>query len=134
MADTPYRVLICGDREWQDGDLIRRRLIEYKEKYDDLILIVGDCSGADTYARLAAEELGIPLIGNGPHGEYVADWQQHGPPAGPIRNKRMIDAGPNVVLAFHDNIDYSKGTKDCTRQAQKRGILVKVITHIEENI
>lgn len=125
---TPYRILICGDRSWDDGELILHHLGLYKDKHDDMELIVGDCTGADAYAANAAVQLEIP------YRVFVADWSSQGPPAGPIRNKKMVDEKPSVVLAFHDNIDYSRGTKDCTRQAQKQGILVKVITHIEENV
>lgn len=121
---VPYRVLVSGDRFWEDGELIRYHLEKLKKQHDDLELIVGDCSGADTYAKNSAIDLEIP------YREFKANWNE-GARGGPIRNQKMVNCDPNVVLAFHDNIDFSRGTKDCVRKAQKRSILVKVITHTE---
>ncbi|KKN01348.1 hypothetical protein LCGC14_1128740 [marine sediment metagenome] len=54
----------------------------------------------------------------------------YGKAAGPIRNKQMLDEGqPHLVLAFHDNIEESTGTKDMVKQAAKRGIETLVISH-----
>lgn len=46
----------------------------------------------------------------------------------PIRNKQMLDEGkPDLVLAFHTDIENSKGTKNMIYQAKKRGIKVILI-------
>ena len=38
-----------------------------------------------------------------------------------VRNKKMLDMNPDLVIAFHDDIENSKGTKDCIKEAEKRG-------------
>jgi hypothetical protein len=43
-----------------------------------------------------------------------ADWANHGKAAGPIRNRKMLDLKPDLVLAFHADLTNSKGTKDCS--------------------
>jgi len=40
----------------------------------------------------------------------------------------MLDQGrPDIVLAFHTNINQSKGTKDMVERAKKAGILSRTI-------
>jgi hypothetical protein len=57
---------------------------------------------------------------------YVADWDTFGLPAGPIRNKAMIDAEkPDEVIAFLHPA--SKGTKQCAEYAESKGIPVNKI-------
>ena len=113
------RVLICGDRDWDDKEIIRH----YIPLLIDCV-IEGGARGADTCARLVAEELGIPII------EFPAKWGEYGKAAGPIRNKQMLTEGkPDLVLAFHDDIENSKGTKNMMEQAKKAGIATLLYHH-----
>jgi hypothetical protein len=36
----------------------------------------------------------------------------------------MLDTEPDFVLAFHDEIEKSKGTRNCVKEAEKREIPV----------
>ena len=115
------RVLVCGDRNWTDRGVIHRQL---KKLPADTIIIEGEAEGADLIARSVAEELGFTVE------PYPALWYVYGRGAGPVRNKQMLDKGkPDLVLAFHDNIEESRGTKDMVMQAAKRGIETIVINH-----
>jgi hypothetical protein len=66
-----------------------------------------------------------------------AEWKRYGRGAGPIRNKEMcLEALRNkekgiktYVLAFHDNIEKSKGTKHCMEYAKKLGLEVILWSH-----
>ncbi len=61
--------------------------------------------------------------------EFKADWLKEGRAAGPIRNKKMLVEGkPDLVVAFHNDIDASKGTKNMLKQAQKAGIATRLFT------
>lgn len=63
---------------------------------------------------------------------FEADWAQFGRRAGFIRNREMIEAKPDLVLAF--SLNYSSGTEHTIREAQHRGIHCKVIRYfIKEN-
>lgn len=87
-------------------------------------IIEGDARGADTQAGE------IAWLHNFDLKIYPADWNKHGKAAGPIRNQQMLDEGkPDIVLAFHDDIENSKGTKDMVKRATKAGIPVQVIKH-----
>jgi hypothetical protein len=52
--------------------------------------------------------------------ECKADWKRYGPAAGPIRNQRMLDWSPDLVVAFAGG----KGTTDTVRRARAAGVEV----------
>lgn len=117
------KVLICGDRNWNNYESIRDIVGRLKSKYGDVTIIEGGCKGADLFAKTAAKEFDMPFK------EYPADWNKYGRAAGPIRNKQMLDEeNPDLVIAFHTNIENSKGTKNMVEQARER----KIITIIKE--
>lgn len=114
------RILVCGDRNWTDYNLVERILIWHMP----LVIIEGGAKGADTCAREVAMSHNIP------YEEYRARWEEYGKSAGPIRNRQMIKEGkPDVVFAFHDNLDASKGTKDMIKAARKAGLSVWIFDH-----
>lgn len=116
------KVLVCGDRNWKHKGVIRREM--YRTLTSDLhnFVIHGDATGADWMACQIANEMKIPCM------VYEAHWKRHGRAAGPIRNREMLNEKPDLVLAFHNNIERSRGTKDCVTEARRRGIPVRVIT------
>lgn len=110
---------MCGDRNWDNEDRIREVLTAYKEAYNgDMIVVDGAAKGADYLGNKVAEELGIKTE------RFPAAWNQLGKRAGPIRNQEMLDSGLSFVLAFHEDIESSKGTKDMIARARKRGVPV----------
>lgn len=117
MNNIGHRVLICGDRNWNDFDSIRDVIQELKLKEGIQCIIEGEASGADSFARVAGESLGIPVL------KYPANWKEYGRGAGHIRNQQMLDEGkPTLVLAFHNNIRNSKGTRDMILKSLKKDI------------
>jgi hypothetical protein len=85
--------------------------------FADITVITGCCRGADSLAILVAKELGFD------YRVYPANWSEYGKSAGPKRNQTMIDIEkPVLVIAFHDCIDKSKGTKDMLKRARYHGI------------
>jgi hypothetical protein len=116
------RLLICGDRDWDDKELIKKMVLELRPT----VIIDGAAPGADELAAEVAKELGIALE------EYPADWEGLGTKAGPIRNTQMLVEGkPELVLAFHDYLETSKGTKDMVRKASVAGVSIIFIKHDE---
>jgi hypothetical protein len=114
------RVLVCGDRHWTNREAIRRVLQGLIERgYDDLIH--GGAKGVDT---LAGEVWKYDLKQSEPW-VFKAEWSLYGRAAGPIRNQRMLDEGkPDLVVAFHNDLPKSKGTKDMVKRAQKADVPV----------
>lgn len=118
------RVLVCGDRNWRNMAVIEREL---KRLPPDTLIIHGACRGADTLAKFVAEKIGLKVINNGKG--FPADWKRYSRGAGIIRNQVMIDEGkPDLVLAFHENISESRGTKDMVNRARRAGVKVEIFT------
>lgn len=71
---------------------------------------------------MVATELGLDVV------EVPANWTRYGKAAGPIRNDRMLKFKPHLVIAFHEDIESSRGTKDTVTKARNLGIQTEVIT------
>ena len=111
-------ILVCGDRNWIDYRPIKRELSKYNPKTD--VIMHGDARGADRISGQVAMALGFPVR------PFPANWNRFGKAAGPIRNQQMLDERPDLVLAFHPNIEQSKGTGHMVRIARLKGVKVEV--------
>ena len=117
------RILICGDREWSDLDLIKECLNLIRKRVK--AVVHGGARGADKLAGEAALVLKIELVE-----VYHADWSKYGRAAGPVRNQKMLDCGePDIGWAFHDHILRSKGTRDMLRRLRKAEKPNALISH-----
>lgn len=117
------RVLVCGDRNWKDQSTIFEKLNDIHKHHTITTIICGGCTGADFIAEKWAESVGVNEILI-----FPANWKTYGRSAGPIRNKRMIVEGiPDLVVAFHSDIENSKGTKNMVEQAKKSNIYIDII-------
>lgn len=111
-------VLCCGDRHWRDADAVYRVLSLLP---NDTVILHGDCEGADTICGDVAQSLGFTVI------EHPARWEQFGRSAGPRRNSEMLARhAVDIVFAFHDHLDRSRGTKDMVDKARAKRIPVRV--------
>lgn len=112
------KVLVTGDRNWDAPEVIRDVLCTYAERGEKITLIHGKCpTGADEQAGKIASGLDFEVV------ECPAEWDRYGLPAGPIRNREMVEMleEGDAVEAFHDNLSKSLGTKGCVRLAHNRG-------------
>ena len=118
---TVTRILICGSRKYQDKAKIKKFVESLPE---GSILIEGEAKGADSLARECAEECGFSedrIL------KFPADWLRFGKSAGPVRNRTMLVQGkPNVVAAFSDDLENSRGTKNMVMIARKAGVKVLI--------
>lgn len=115
-------VLVCGDRAWSDGFLILRTL----QGIPGIARVIhGGCRGSDLLGGWAARRLGIAVE------VFTADWAREGRAAGPRRNERMLQEGhPDLVLAFHDDLNQSLGTRDTLIRATQARIPFRVVSHV----
>lgn len=123
------RVLVCGDRNWTNSEIIRERLAKIAlADGEQLVVIHGAARGADSIAGTIAMAWAHEFpkrVGVLP---YPAQWGMYGKAAGVIRNQQMLTEGrPELVLAFHNDIEHSKGTGDMVRRARRAGLPVEVI-------
>jgi O-acetyl-ADP-ribose deacetylase (regulator of RNase III) len=131
---VPTTILVTGDRRWSHFDRLTETLAQVsREAAGRIRLLVGDCpTGADQQARIWTRQHGVPLA------VFRARWAEmaaEGKPrraAGPLRNLAMLDAldqadGERLVLAFHDDLGRSLGTRHCVRAARARGYPVTLV-------
>jgi hypothetical protein len=114
------RVLVCGSRDWTDEATIADELAEFAHEPERVEVIHGAARGADMMAARVASVYGYDVRG------FPADWDRYGKRAGFLRNIEMLDAQPDLVLAFQRN--RSRGTQHTIDEARKRGIPVAVIS------
>ena len=118
------KVLVTGDRHYTDEIIVGVTLSGFRDLatdlFEDLVIIDGGATGADALARTWGKG-----YDNVKHITVDAEWDKYGKKAGPIRNRKMYDEHrPNVVLAFHDDLGTSKGTKDMVNYVRSKGGLV----------
>lgn len=109
------KVLVCGGRDFSNRAFMWIELDRLHAKHLFTALIQGGARGADALAsEWAAARPGIQ--------RYVckADWDKHGKAAGPMRNKRMLEWKPDLVVAFEGG----RGTLNMVTQARDAGVPV----------
>lgn len=127
-----YGVIITGSREWGGSkyfDVMKGVIKDLKALYGvNLLIIHGGCRGADLMAQYICLNLQINCL------NIPAKWDIHGKAAGPIRNQEMLDVlGSDLVkdvMAFHDNLSTSVGTRDMVTRALR---LQKIINVFDQN-
>lgn len=120
------RMIVCGDRNWDNFDIIRS-YIEMARMLGFDSIVEGEAEGADSMARDIGTVLGFEVI------REPADWDKYHKAAGPIRNAKMLTHKPSLCLAFHKNIQESKGTLNMITQARKAGVPV-ILVDAEEAV
>lgn len=115
---APRRVLVCGSRSWTSVKIIEDAIKRYVDwaSPDPITIIHGGASGADTIAGEVARRLGVK------EEVYWADWYTYGASAGPRRNQKMVEAQPEICLAFP--MSDSRGTWDMINRCKNAGINV----------
>jgi SLOG family YspA-like protein len=114
------RILVCGSRSWLDMNAILEQLKLHTAgvSASEVELIHGNAAGADVLGAAAGAVLGFKIY------SYPADWRKYGRAAGLIRNKQMLEAKPDLVLAFWDG--ESRGTRDMIRRAECARVHVEI--------
>ena len=124
------RILICGDRNWQDTDSIESVILQvygFFEVPDNYSIIHGAATGADSIAGKVALENEIVSV------SVPAQWRKYGKSAGPKRNEFMLNrCKPDWVIAFHHDIASSKGTKHMVGIAKLAGVPTTIIKNADE--
>lgn len=120
------RMIVCGDRNWINFDIIRS-YIEMARMMGFDSIVEGEAEGADSMARDIGKVLGFEVISE------PADWDRYHKAAGPIRNAKMLTHKPILCLAFHKNIQESRGTLNMITQARKVGVPV-ILVDAEEAV
>lgn len=115
------RLLVCGGREYANRDHVFVSLDRILARRAVTLVIHGACQdragnlkGADRWADEWAAERWIERL------PCPADWDRHGPRAGPLRNAHMLTHSPDGVVAFPGG----RGTAGMAKIATEAGIPV----------
>lgn len=106
------KILVCGGRSFFDYKKICQILDQFIS--EEVIIIHGGASGADALANIWA------ITNNKEIREYKANWDKYGKAAGPIRNSKMLEENPNIVIAFPGG----RGTADMVFKSKQLNIKV----------
>ena len=109
------KVIVCGGRDFDNRAFVWTKLDAVHLDRPITELMQGGAKGADALASEWASYR--PEITR-----YVckADWEKHGTAAGPIRNKRMLEWHPDLVVAFPGG----SGTANMVKLATEAGVEV----------
>lgn len=109
------KVLVTGSRDWQTPQDVFDAL---DAAAPDVVIHGGCPTGADAFAEQWCIQSGTPQE------VYEAEWERFGKRAGFLRNRRMVEQSPDLVLAFSRN--ESRGTAMTMKLAHEAGIEVRV--------
>lgn len=101
---------IVGSRGFFDRKAVEEVVQAYLEDGARVGIVSGGAAGADSLARLVAQEYGLPLR------EYLPDWKQYGRAAGFRRNTDIVKHASEVLAFFADG-PKSAGTSDTVGKA-----------------
>lgn len=109
------KVIVCGGRNFRSPAQVWHELERLHAVYHFTELMQGGAQGVDRFASEWA--CTHPEIKR-----YVcrADWKTHGRAAGPIRNGRMLEWKPDLVVAYAGG----SGTANMVAQATAAGVKV----------
>lgn len=96
------KVLVFGGREFQDRKFLFDTLDALHKSQPFTHVIHGAYKGADALADEWAMRRGVQPV------RCPANWDWFGPPAGPIRNRSMLELNPDYWVAFTGGV----GTAD----------------------
>lgn len=115
--------LIVGGRNFNNYDLLKRKLDKILQNQNKVFIISGGARGADTLAEKYAKEKGYGFK------VFIANWDKYGKSAGYIRNTQMHDFINHFLnrgmVAFWDG--KSKGTKQNFDLAKRYYTPIRII-------
>ena len=119
---TKYNVIVAGCRDFADYELLKEKCDFYlqNKKPENIVIVSGHASGADTLGERYAQERGYELK------TFPADWKANGRAAGPIRNAKMASVAHTLIAFWNGK---SRGTKNMIDTAKKHNLQVAVVRY-----
>jgi predicted Rossmann-fold nucleotide-binding protein len=109
------KVVVCGSRNLRSPARVWRELDRLHAEYKFTDLMHGGAKGVDRHAKEWAKTKPEIQVWVCP-----ALWKKFGPAAGPIRNGRMLQWKPDLVIAFPGG----PGTANMMELAKRAGVPV----------
>jgi len=120
-----FRVIVTGARDFDNVLMVVSALNDMYTQYGKFQLVHGGCpTGADKIADDWYWKHGWRTYCYAEPQVYEARWDIEGNAAGPLRNRRMVNGGAEMGLAFP--LGDSRGTYDCVSKLK----IAKIKTRI----
>lgn len=127
---SQHLVVVTGYRHYAYPTIVRMTLDTLYVKHGPFILFHGACRDKLTGEMVGADQYADDWGQRCPDVEVVpfeADWHEHGDPAGPIRNRLMVEtAVRRVPVANIHGLAFpgpgSRGTWNCVKVMRDHGI------------
>lgn len=104
------KIIIAGSRHFDDYELLKQVCDNKLCKLEDIEIVSGRASGADTLGEKYAKEKGYRLA------LFPADWKKYGRAAGPIRNLEMAKYADALIAFLAPD---SRGTANMIKVAKQ---------------
>jgi len=112
------KVIVAGSRDFNDYNLLKKKLDYYFQNKKPTEIVSGTARGADKLGEKYASQNNINIK------KFPANWDKHGNKAGYLRNKEMAEYADALVAFWDGN---SKGTKHMIDLAEKNKLKVKIV-------
>jgi hypothetical protein len=120
MENNTFKVIVAGGRDFFDYDLMKRKLDVILSKKDNVVIVSGTATGADSLGERYAREHNLLIS------YFPALWNIYGSKAGFYRNEEMANYA-EACICFWDG--KSSGTKDMIRLAEEYNLKLRVINY-----
>ena len=114
------KVIIAGGRDFNNYELLREKCDIILSNQQELVIVSGRVSGADSLGERYAKEKGYEME------LFPADWKKYGKSAGYVRNSEMAEVAESLI-AFWDG--KSRGTKNMIDIAKNKGLKVRIVNY-----
>ena len=109
---------IVGSRNFKNYSAFKSIIEPIIKRHDEIEIVSGGARGVDELAKRYAKLNKIPYT------EFLADWDEHGKAAGPIRNKQIAEYCDEAIAIPYG---VSKGTYNTISLFVKAGKVVRII-------
>jgi hypothetical protein len=113
-----FRVIIAGSRNFNDFELLEKKMLYFLQNKKNIVVLCGGAKGADDLGRQFAEKHNFMVE------LFPADWKKHGKRAGVIRNRQMAETASACVCFWNGQ---SKGTANMIEEAKRAGLPLRVV-------
>lgn len=115
------RLIVAGSRKGIPHELVNSVLDTRYHHDNSLEIVCGMAPGADTHARVWAEDHDLPVA------KFRPDWERYGMmKAGPIRNGQMAKYADELVAFWDGKSPGTKNMIDLMRRAYKPYLVIPI--------
>lgn len=121
------KLIIAGTRTFDNSALLKKEVEAFVGKLygTQTTLVCGLAPGADMLGYRYAVGQGWQRKG------FKADWEKHGPAAGPLRNRLMAKFATHCIVFWDGK---SRGTASMIEEAKRARLVLKIVTYAPNTI